>query len=224
MGARNQAREDRTRWTTRVAISKAAATEATLSAPAKGKAWSGDSAADPRAASTASRRTKAMTPPTANRNSLAASGFPCHFCKQPERGRRRERVSVGGGGVPHGDPERCTVGASHRIHRGDVPSWSPVMWRWPLRPEANARGRLPPPLLCLTCLAPSVDVRCRPLASAVIVTHLVTQSLAHARTTRALPISVIAGTGCCTWLLLRHEAQCCIARAAGRDERRYLWI
>ena len=23
---------------------------------------------------------------------------------------------------------------------------------------------------------------------------------------------------------LRHEAHCCIARAAGRDERRYLWI
>jgi hypothetical protein len=30
--------------------------------------------------------------------------------------------------------------------------------------------------------------------------------------------------GCCTSLLLRHEAQCYIARAAGRDERRYLWI
>ena len=30
--------------------------------------------------------------------------------------------------------------------------------------------------------------------------------------------------GCCTYLLLRHEAQCYIARAAGRDERRYLWI
>jgi hypothetical protein len=25
-------------------------------------------------------------------------------------------------------------------------------------------------------------------------------------------------------MLLRHEAQCYIARAAGRDERRYLWI
>jgi len=25
-------------------------------------------------------------------------------------------------------------------------------------------------------------------------------------------------------VLLRHEAQCYIARAAGRDERRYLWI
>jgi hypothetical protein len=23
---------------------------------------------------------------------------------------------------------------------------------------------------------------------------------------------------------VRHEARCCIARAAGRDERRYLWI
>jgi hypothetical protein len=23
---------------------------------------------------------------------------------------------------------------------------------------------------------------------------------------------------------VRHEAHCCIARAAGRDERRYLWI
>jgi hypothetical protein len=30
---------------------------------------------------------------------------------------------------------------------------------WPLRPEANARGRLPPLFPCLTCLAPSVDVR-----------------------------------------------------------------
>jgi hypothetical protein len=29
---------------------------------------------------------------------------------------------------------------------------------------------------------------------------------------------------CCTLLPLRHEAQCYIARAAGRDERRYLWI
>jgi hypothetical protein len=25
-----------------------------------------------------------------------------------------------------------------------------------------------------------------------------------------------------TWV--RHEAHCCIARVAGRDERRYLWI
>jgi pimeloyl-ACP methyl ester carboxylesterase len=32
------------------------------------------------------------------------------------------------------------------------------------------------------------------------------------------------GSDCCTLLLLRHEAQCYIARAAGRDERRYLWI
>ena len=32
------------------------------------------------------------------------------------------------------------------------------------------------------------------------------------------------GQRCCTLLLLRHEAQCYIARAAGRDERRYLWI
>jgi hypothetical protein len=30
--------------------------------------------------------------------------------------------------------------------------------------------------------------------------------------------------GCCTYLLLRHEAQCYIACAAGRDERSYLWI
>jgi hypothetical protein len=54
--------------------------------------------------------------------------------------------------------------------------WSgwPDLNRRPLRPEANARGRLPLPLLCLTCLAPSVDVRRRPLVFAVVVTHLVT--------------------------------------------------
>ena len=44
----------------------------------------------------------------------------------------------------------------------------------PLRPEANARGRLPPPLLCLTCIAPSGDVRWRPLVRVAVVTHLVT--------------------------------------------------
>jgi len=33
----------------------------------------------------------------------------------------------------------------------------------PLRPEAIGRGRLPPPLFCLTCRAPSLDVRWRPL-------------------------------------------------------------
>jgi hypothetical protein len=42
------------------------------------------------------------------------------------------------------------------------------------------------------------------------------------------PLLVVLGQydrcGCCTLLLLRHEAQCYIARAAGRDERRYLWI
>jgi hypothetical protein len=46
--------------------------------------------------------------------------------------------------------------------------------RRPLRPEANARGGVPPPLPCLTCLAPSVDVRWRPLVSVAVVTHLVT--------------------------------------------------
>ena len=40
----------------------------------------------------------------------------------------------------------------------------------PLRPEANARCEVPPLLLCLTCLAPSVDVLRRPLASPVVVT------------------------------------------------------
>jgi len=37
-------------------------------------------------------------------------------------------------------------------------------------------------------------------------------------------MEVVSAGGCCTLLLLRHEAQCYIARAAGRDERRYLWI
>ena len=44
----------------------------------------------------------------------------------------------------------------------------------PLRPEANARRGLPPLLLGLTCLAPSVDVRWRPLMYVAVVTHLVT--------------------------------------------------
>jgi hypothetical protein len=44
--------------------------------------------------------------------------------------------------------------------------------RWPLRPEANARCGLPPLLLRLTCLAPSVDVRWRSLVSVAVVTHL----------------------------------------------------
>ena len=43
-------------------------------------------------------------------------------------------------------------------------------WHWPLRPEANARCRLPPFLLSLTCLVPSVDVRWRPLVSVAVVT------------------------------------------------------
>jgi len=56
-------------------------------------------------------------------------------------------------------------------------SWSawPDLNRRPLRPEANARGRLPPLLPCLTCLAPSVDVRWRPLVAVAVVTHLVTR-------------------------------------------------
>jgi hypothetical protein len=41
--------------------------------------------------------------------------------------------------------------------------------RQPLRPEANAPCRLPPLLLCLTCLAPSLDVRWRPLESVAVV-------------------------------------------------------
>ncbi len=45
---------------------------------------------------------------------------------------------------------------------------------WPLRPEANARCGVPPLLLCLTCVAPSVDVLRRPLVSAAVVTQLVT--------------------------------------------------
>ena len=34
---------------------------------------------------------------------------------------------------------------------------------WPLRPQANARCDVPPLFLCLTCLAPSVDILWRPL-------------------------------------------------------------
>ena len=61
-----------------MAIPKAEATETALSAPAKGMACSsGCCCADVlKAARTASRRTKAMTPPIANRNSFKASGFP----------------------------------------------------------------------------------------------------------------------------------------------------
>ena len=56
-------------------------------------------------------------------------------------------------------------------------------------------------------------------------THLGThRSLAQVRSSCG-PAGVDAvRRGCCTLLLLRHEAQCHIARAAGRDERRYLWI
>jgi hypothetical protein len=56
------------------------------------------------------------------------------------------------------------------------PGW-PDLNRRPLRPEANARCRLPPLLLSLTCLAPSVDVRWRPLVSVAVVTQLVTHRL-----------------------------------------------
>jgi hypothetical protein len=45
---------------------------------------------------------------------------------------------------------------------------------WPLRPEANARCDVPPISLRLTCPAPSVGVLRRPVASLVVVTHLVT--------------------------------------------------
>jgi hypothetical protein len=54
-----------------------------------------------------------------------------------------------------------------------VRSGTVVAWR-PLRPEANARCDLPPLLPWLTCLAPSVDVRWRPLVSVAVVTELVT--------------------------------------------------
>jgi hypothetical protein len=63
-------------------------------------------------------------------------------------------------------------------HSAGPPSLTPARlprltcWRWPLRPEANARGGLPPPLLSLTCLAPSVDVRWRPLVYVAVVTQL----------------------------------------------------
>src|SRR5215831_10843729 len=46
--------------------------------------------------------------------------------------------------------------------------------RRPLRPEAKARCGLPPVLLCLTCVSPSVDVLWRPLVSVAVVTELVT--------------------------------------------------
>ena len=66
--------------------------------------------------------------------------------------------------------------------RWDRPMSSPVVVSrggqqsriWPLRPEANARCGLPPLFLRLTCLAPSVDIRWRPLVSEVVVTDLVT--------------------------------------------------
>ena len=63
------------------------------------------------------------------------------------------------------------------------------MNRRPLRPEANARGRLPPLLLCLTCLAPSMDIRWRPLVSVVVVTHLVTHPSREAVVAGCRPLS-----------------------------------
>ena len=48
--------------------------------------------------------------------------------------------------------------------------------RWPLRPEANARCRLPPLLLSLTCPALSADVRWHPLVSVAVVTQLAVTS------------------------------------------------
>ena len=66
--------------------------------------------------------------------------------------------------------------AGHRKSRDLRFQWSgwPDLNRRPLRPEANARCDLPPFLPCLTCFAPSVDVRWRPLVSVAVVTHLVT--------------------------------------------------
>jgi hypothetical protein len=71
------------------------------------------------------------------------------------------------------------------VERGDKTTWSALDNRagmlqvstGPLRPEANARCGLPPLLLRLTCLAPSVHVRWRSLVSVAVVTHLVTHSL-----------------------------------------------
>ena len=58
------------------------------------------------------------------------------------------------------------------------------------------------------------------------VTMNVYTEVSDAKTLQALERSADGSTHsrCCTSLLLRHEAQCYIARAAGRDERRYLWI
>jgi hypothetical protein len=67
---------------------------------------------------------------------------------------------LAGGGGPS-----CLV-TEHRQYAGPLEfayllSWSgwPDLNRRPLRPEANALGRLLPLLLCLTSLVPSVDVR-----------------------------------------------------------------
>ena len=57
---------------------------------------------------------------------------------------------------------------------GVSPASSPRSTALASRPEANARCGLPPLLLRLTCLAPSVDIRRRSLVSVAIVTQLVT--------------------------------------------------
>ena len=103
-------------------------------------------------------------------------------------------------------------------------TWSgwPDLNRWPLRPEANARCGLPSLLLCLTCLAPSVDVRWCPLVSVAVVTHLVTHpprgavvvatGLGHQpRTGLAMPDVVRR-------LVERRAAQLVVAAAAGDQE------
>jgi hypothetical protein len=61
-------------------------------------------------------------------------------------------------------PERtCLEGSVHRDHDAQPIGQCLVRVagrpRQPLRPEANAPCPLPPLLLCLTCLAPSLDVR-----------------------------------------------------------------
>jgi hypothetical protein len=59
-------------------------------------------------------------------------------------------------------------------HQAHLPG--SIRWRWPLRPEANARCDLPLLLLPLTYLAPPVDLRWRPLVSVAVVTQLAISS------------------------------------------------
>jgi hypothetical protein len=92
----------------------------------------------------------------------------------------------------------------------------------PLRPEANARCDVPSVFLCLTCLAPSVDVLQRPLVCIVVVTHLVTHRDSDGSGPRTTSTTChgprLAMRDVIRWLVERRALQLVVAASAGDQE------